>query len=138
MTPERVLPGRNALSMPSMSDIGNRELEDDMRMLLRAVLDTEAANQASIDGSILESTTRMVEALKAEAAYFVIEDGHRSSLIVFDMDDPSQIPAICEPIFRGAKGRITLSPCMNLNDLTKGFTAFQNSQANQPATQTTS
>jgi hypothetical protein len=94
-------------------------------MLLKAVMDTEAANQDSEAGTIVENTTRAVEALHAEAAYFVVEDGQRSCLIVFDMEDPSQIPAICEPLFVGAKAKVTLSPVMNLDDLTKGFAAYK-------------
>lgn len=99
-----------------------------MRMLLKAVMDTEAANQDSQAGTIVENTTRLLEALKPEAAYFVVEDGQRSCLVVFDMTDPSQIPAICEPLFLGARAKVTLSPCMTLEDLTTGFSQFRSSQ----------
>jgi len=92
-----------------------------MRMLLKAVMDTEAANEASKGGQLAEITTTLVQNLKAEAAYFVADDGQRSCLIVFDMEDPSQIPAICEPLFIGAKAKVTLSPVMNLQDLQKGL-----------------
>ena len=51
-----------------------------MRMLLKAVMDTEAANQDSQAGTIVEHTARLLEALKPEAAYFVVEDGQRSCL----------------------------------------------------------
>jgi hypothetical protein len=78
-------------------------MEDIMRMLLKAVMDTEAANQDSQTGTIVENTTRLIDALKPEAAYFVVEDGQRSCLVIFDMEDPSRIPSICEPIFLGAK-----------------------------------
>lgn len=100
-----------------------------MRMLLKAIMDTEAGNQDSQAGTIVENTTRLVEAIKPEAAYFVVEEGRRSCMIVFDMQDSSQIPAICEPLFLGAQSRITLSPCMTLEDLTTGFSQFQRSQA---------
>ena len=97
-------------------------------MLRKAVMDTETANQDSQAGTMVENTTRLLEALKPEAAYFVVEDGQRSCLIIFDMQDPSQIPAICEPLFLGAKARVTLAPCMTLEDLTTGFSQFQSSQ----------
>jgi hypothetical protein len=104
-------------------------MENIMRMLLKAVMDTETANQDSQAGTIVENTARLLDALKPEAAYFVVEDGQRSCLVIFDMEDPSQIPSICEPIFLGAKGKVTLTPCMTLEDLTKGFAQFRDSQA---------
>jgi hypothetical protein len=38
---------------------------------------------------------------------------------VFDMADPSQIPVITEPLFNLAKAKITLTPCMTLEDIKK-------------------
>lgn len=96
-----------------------------MRMLLKAVMDTETANEASKGGQLAQITTGLVENLKAEAAYFVADDGQRSCLIVFDMEDPSQIPSIAEPLFIGAKAKVTLAPCMNLEDLQKGLAQVQ-------------
>jgi hypothetical protein len=96
-----------------------------MRMLLKAVMDTEAANQ---DAQGVDDTTRLVEALKAEAAYFLVEDGQRCCLVVFDMEDPAQIPVICEPLFLGARAKVTLTPCMTLEDLTTGFARFRSAQ----------
>lgn len=92
-----------------------------MRMLLSAVMDTEAANDAASRGALPDITNRMIEALKPEAAYFVLQDGQRSCLMVFDLDDPSRIPMICEPLFLGAKAKITLSPCMDLDELQRGL-----------------
>ncbi len=38
-----------------------------------------------------------------EAAYFLAEDGMRTALIFFDLQEPSQIPAVAEPAFLAAK-----------------------------------
>ena len=75
-----------------------------MRMLLKAVLDTEAASEVFRSGGIQEAVDQIVDALQPEAYYGFIEDGQRTSLFVFDMADPSQIPAIAEPMFQQAKG----------------------------------
>jgi hypothetical protein len=40
---------------------------------------------------------------------------------VFDMTDAAQIPAIVEPLFLAAKAQVTLTPCMNVDDLEKGL-----------------
>ena len=118
---ERATGGLNTLR----SSIDEREPEETMRMMLKAVMDTEAANEAAKAGEIFNISKGLVESLNAEAAYFVADDGQRSCLIVFDMQDSSQIPAIAEPLFQGAKAKITLSPCMNLEDLRKGLEQFQ-------------
>jgi hypothetical protein len=93
-----------------------------MRMMLRAVVDTEAGNEALRNGSMLKVIEQMMQQLNPEAAYFVgSEEGQRSCVVVFDMADPSQLPAISEPLFQIGKARVTLTPCMNLDDVQKGL-----------------
>ena len=46
-----------------------------MRMMLKAVVDTDAGNEAARKGQVLELTQRLVEQLDPEAAYFVTEGG---------------------------------------------------------------
>ena len=41
-----------------------------------------------------------LERLKPEAAYFFPEDGKRTALYVFDVQDEAQIPVVVEPFFR--------------------------------------
>jgi hypothetical protein len=92
-----------------------------MRMMLKAVMDTEAGNEVARKGQLKDITSQLVRQLNAEAAYFVAEEGRRSCLIVFDMTDSSQIPVIAEPLFLGAKAQVTFAPCMNLEDLERGL-----------------
>jgi hypothetical protein len=93
-----------------------------MRMMLKAVVDTEAGNEALRNGSMVKAIEQMVQELHPEAAYFTAsDDGQRSCLLVFDMADSSQIPVISEPLFHGARARVTLTPCMDLDDLQAGL-----------------
>ena len=92
-----------------------------MRMMLKAVVDTDAGNEAARKGQMLELTQRLVEQLDPEAAYFVTEGGQRSALIVFDMADTSQIAVIAEPLFLDGRAHVTFVPCMNLEDLETGL-----------------
>jgi hypothetical protein len=92
-----------------------------MRMLLKAVMDTEVANEMAVKGQIQEMVHQMVEQLHPEATYFAADNGQRSCLVVFDMTDSSQIPVIAEPLFLGAKAHVTIVPCMNLEDLDRGL-----------------
>ena len=95
-----------------------------MRMMLQAVVDTEAGNEAIRSGAVAKLVEQMVEQLHPEALYFPAGDGQRAVMAVFDMTDTSQIPAIAEPLFLGANAKVTLTPCMNLDDLRKGLAAL--------------
>ena len=93
-----------------------------MRMMLQAVVDTEAGNEALRNGSMIKAIEQMMQQLNPEAAYFMgSQDGQRTCLVVFDMADSSQIPVISEPLFQGAKARVKLTPCMNFEDLQAGL-----------------
>ena len=100
---------------------GRTCLEVVMRMLLKAVFDTDAANEVMASGQAGEVNRRVVEGLQPEAFYAFAEDGQRTVLMVFDLTDPSQIPVLTEPMYQQGKAKVTLTPCMNLEDLEKGF-----------------
>ena len=92
-----------------------------MRMMLKAVVDTEAGNEAIRNGSVAHLIEQMVKQLNPEAVYFHDQDGQRAFTVVFDMADPSQMPVISEPLYMGAKARVTIVPCMNLDDVQRGL-----------------
>jgi hypothetical protein len=62
-----------------------------------------------------------MDRLKPEAAYFLAEDGKRTALFFFNMQDASQIPSIAEPMFMGMNVSLTMVPVMNADDLKKGL-----------------
>jgi hypothetical protein len=102
-----------------------------MRMMLRAVMDTPTGNAAIRDGSMGEAVGRLMEMLHPEAAYFAPEDGKRACFMVFDMDDPADLPVISEPLFSDMQARVTIVPCMNVEDLQKGLARLQAAAGNQ-------
>ena len=91
-----------------------------MRMLLKAQMETRKANQANQDGTLPQAIQRAMSELQPEAAYFYPENGQRTALFVFDMEDPSQIPPTLEPFFQATEARVTLTPVMTGEDLQKG------------------
>ncbi len=91
-----------------------------MRMLMKVQMPIEAGNAAVKDGSLPQIMGSSLEALKAEAAYFIAEDGMRTALIFFDMKDSSDIPSAAEPLFRGLNAAITMVPAMNAEDMQTG------------------
>ena len=94
-----------------------------MRMLVKIKIPTEQGNRAIKDGSLGKILEATVTKLKAEAAYFIAEDGRRCALVFFDMKDSAEIPAIAERLFIGLGAEIELVPVMNADDLRRGLTA---------------
>ncbi len=92
-----------------------------MRTMLRVLMPVEAGNAAIKDGSLPRTLKALIERLKPEAAYFFSDEGKRSAMYVFDMQDASQIPALVEPLFMGMNAEVRLSPVMNFEDLQKGL-----------------
>jgi hypothetical protein len=89
-----------------------------MRMLLRVSIPVKSGNAAAKAGTLGSTVDRIVADLKAEAAYFFTDDnGDRSASIVFDMKDPSQIPAVAEPWFLAFNAKVSLRPVMSPQDL---------------------
>jgi hypothetical protein len=89
-------------------------------MLLRVSIPVEAGNAAVKDGTLGTTIERLLADLKPEAAYFFADDeGQRSGSVVFDMKDPSQIPAIAEPWFLAFNAKVSLRPVMTPQDLAK-------------------
>jgi hypothetical protein len=91
-----------------------------MRMLLRVSIPVEAGNAAVRNGTLGTTIERLVAELKPKAAFFFADDdGQRSGSVVFDMKDPSQIPAIAEPWFLALNAKVSLRPVMTPQDLAK-------------------
>jgi hypothetical protein len=102
-----------------------------MRMMLKIAIPTETGNQAIKDGSLQKSFEVIMGKMKPEAAYFFSEHGLRSAMMIFDMKDASEIPAIAEPLFAGLNARIQLLPVMNADDLKKGLDIARRQAAQQ-------
>jgi hypothetical protein len=95
-----------------------------MRMMLKAQLDTAAATKSIQSGRMPPLMQSMMEQLKPEAAYFGPEGGHRTAFIIFQMDDPSQLPAITEPLFSEFGAHVQIFPVMDRDDLERGLSAL--------------
>ncbi|MGC9497599.1 hypothetical protein [Streptomyces sp. WG7] len=96
-----------------------------MRVLLKATLDTEKSNEAIRSGKLTELISRTLDHVKPEAAYFGPLGGRRTALMVFDMQDSSELPAIGEPFFAELNAEVEVSPVMNADDLQKGLSQLR-------------
>ena len=96
-----------------------------MRFLLKASLPVDAGNEAAKkDG--FRAMQNILEQQKPEAAYFFSENGKRTCMLILNLDDPSQIPAIAEPWFLAFNAAIDLTPVMIPADLQKAAPAIAN------------
>jgi hypothetical protein len=96
----------NAQGALSVITVGRAYLEVVMRMMLKAIVDTDAGNEVFRRGGVVEAVDRIQHVLQPEAFYEFVENGQRTVFAVFDMADPSQIPVITEPLFNLAKAKI--------------------------------
>jgi len=95
-----------------------------MRTLLKYQIPVESGNEAIRSGKIAQINETLMARIQPEAVYFFTENGLRSGFIVFDLDDPSQIPMIAEPLFQELNASVEFFPTMNADDLQKGLTAL--------------
>ena len=96
-----------------------------MRMLMKVSIPVDAGNAAAKAGTLGSTIEKLLADLKPESAYFLADDdGQRSGLIVFDMQDTSQIPAVAEPWFLAFNARLWFQPVMNPQDLAKAGPAI--------------
>lgn len=92
-----------------------------MRMMLKWSVPVERGNEVISDGTLSRTIEAMLEELKPEAAYFFAENGERAGLLVFDMDDPSRIAEIAEPLFLNTDSAVEFVPVMNADDLKRAL-----------------
>ncbi|MFE9836315.1 hypothetical protein ACFYP4_14465 [Streptomyces sp. NPDC005551] len=92
-----------------------------MRVMLKATMDTDKANEALTSGKMPQLLQETMEHLRPEAAYFGPEGGCRTCYLVFDMTDSSQLPPVSETFFTQLNAKVEIFPVMNADDLHKGL-----------------
>jgi hypothetical protein len=104
-----------------------------MRCIVQVELPIEAGNSGITSGKLPEAIGAAVEKWKPEASYFFPSNGKRSMLMVVNLNDASQIPALVEPFFLALNAQVTVTPCMNLDDLKKGLGAIESEMKRKAA-----
>ncbi|MGH8604807.1 MAG: panthothenate synthetase [Gammaproteobacteria bacterium] len=61
--------------------------------------------------------SRILEAVKPEAAYFTEQNGKRGAVLIVDLSDPSKIPALAEPWFLTFQADVEFRVVMSPDDL---------------------
>jgi hypothetical protein len=86
-------------------------------MLMKVTIPGAEGNAAIVNGSLGSTIGSILADLKPEAVYFLEEKGERTGIIVFNLENPSQIPAVAEPWFLAFNAKVELHPAMTLEDL---------------------
>ncbi len=86
-----------------------------MRFLFKISFPVEAGNAAARDN--FNAIQRILDQQKPEAAYFIAEGGKRTGILIMNMDDASQLPAMTEPWFLALHAAIEVTPVMVPQDL---------------------
>ena len=90
-----------------------------MRFVMKVSWDVEAGNELARQGKLASTVQSILADTKPEAAYFTAEDGKRGGILIVDITDASQIPALAEPWFLAANAKVELFPVMRPEDLAK-------------------
>lgn len=90
-----------------------------MRVMLRAHLDTAAANEGIKTGALVQALRKFMERVRPEAAYFGLHEGVRSCWIVFDLQDSAQVPLLTWDLFSRFRAEVEISPVTTGEELTE-------------------
>ena len=96
-----------------------------MRILLKAEMPTENGNASIKDGTLQKKMQSIIEDQQPEAIYFSAENGKRTAYSFLNIDDPAQIPEVCEPWFLAFNANIEITPAMVPDDLMRAAPAFE-------------
>lgn len=88
-----------------------------MRMLMKVTIPGAEGNAAIVNGTLGSTIGSILADLKPESVYFLEENGARTGIIVFNLENPSQIPAVAEPWFLAFNAKVELHPTMTMEDL---------------------
>ena len=88
-----------------------------MRMLMTVKIHHLSFNAAVKDGSAGAKLSRILEAIKPEAAYFTEQDGQRGAVLIVDLPDASKIPVLAEPWFLTFQADVEFRIAMTPDDL---------------------
>ncbi|MBU0509185.1 hypothetical protein KKH27_10155 [bacterium] len=92
-----------------------------MRCAVQVTIPHEEGNAAMKSGKLGEMMGSFAAKWHPEAMYFFPKGGHRSALMIVNMEDSSQLPALAETFFMGLNADVEVMPAMTMDDLKKGL-----------------
>ncbi len=92
-----------------------------MRLMLKFTIPVEKGNAAAADGTLEKAIAALMEKVKPEAAYFMLDGGKRAGLVFFEQSDQAVLPTINEPLFAALDAAIEIQPVLTADDLKRSL-----------------
>ncbi len=96
-----------------------------MRFMVTASWPVAAGNAAARAGTLGETIQSILDDTKPEAVYFAAQDGKRTTIMIIDLADASDLPRVAEPWFLAFDASIDATPVMLPEDLAKAGPAIE-------------
>ncbi len=90
-----------------------------MRMLMNIIFPLEPFNSAVRDGTVGSKMQAILEQIKPEAVYFTEQHGQRGGVLVVDVKEASDVPALAEPWFLTFEADVEFRIAMTPGDLAR-------------------
>lgn len=90
-----------------------------MLIMLEARFPVDCANELAKTGKLGKTIQAILDEQKPKSVYFLDRDGDRTAILVVEVKDGSQIPALTEPWMQALEASIELHPVMTADDLAK-------------------
>lgn len=101
-----------------------------MKFLMKISIPNEHGNKLLTDPKFATKMQKLLEEVKAEAAYFTTVNGCRGGYAVVNLNDASEIPGIAEPFFLWLKCELSFIPVMTPQDLGKAGSSIERAVKN--------
>ncbi|MHB9026130.1 MAG: panthothenate synthetase [Armatimonadota bacterium] len=88
-----------------------------MRMLMEVRIPNNPFNDLVREGSAGKVLGKILDTVKPEAVYFTERYGQRGAIIILNVENPSQVPAIAEPFFLQLDAEVEFHIVMSPDDL---------------------
>ena len=88
-----------------------------MRMLMNVIFPVEPFNTAVRDGTAGATIKKILETIKPESVYFTEHHGQRGGVLVVDVKEASEIPALAEPWYLAFEADVEFRIAMTAEDL---------------------
>jgi hypothetical protein len=96
-----------------------------MRVMVKFRFPVDPGNEVVRTGKVGKVFQQLMDDLKPEAAYFFPEGGQRAGLLIFDMQDSSQVALVGERFWFGLQADVEMTPVMSAEDLQKGIAGVE-------------
>ena len=102
-----------------------------MRMMVSFSIPVEDGNEAVRSGTMGQLLREYMEENEPEAAYFTTDDGgERGGFFILDMEEPSEMIKLAEPLFLNLNARVTFKPVMTAEDVMSGVEEGELAESN--------